>query len=127
MAANNMHPASVPLPPCCLTPPPPSSPPSSPPSAHLVSGVLLPVWLGDADWRKRHAALICLAQIAEGCERLMQQQVEPLVAMCLTGLRDTHPKVGRGGGGVVGPWNPKTLNPGWLGFRRTLDDPLNPG
>jgi hypothetical protein len=53
------------------------------------------VWLADADWRKRHAALICLAQIAEGCEKLMGQQVEGLVGMCLTGLRDSHPKVRR--------------------------------
>lgn len=27
------------------------------------SGALLPSWLGDADWRKRHGALICLAQV----------------------------------------------------------------
>jgi hypothetical protein len=59
----------------------------------LRAGQLLPVWLTDADWRKRHAALICLAQIAEGCEKLMGEQVEGLVGMCLTGLRDSHPKV----------------------------------
>ncbi|KAF6254101.1 armadillo-type protein [Scenedesmus sp. NREL 46B-D3] len=58
-----------------------------------AAGQLLPVWLADADWRKRHAALICLAQIAEGCEKLMGEQVEALVGMCLTGLRDAHPKV----------------------------------
>eukprot|EP00878_Enallax_costatus_P012560 GHUV01013118.1.p1 GENE.GHUV01013118.1~~GHUV01013118.1.p1 ORF type:complete len:1009 (+),score=321.88 GHUV01013118.1:364-3390(+) len=58
-----------------------------------AAGTLLPVWLSDADWHKRHAALICLAQIAEGCEKMMQEQVEPLVQMCLTGLSDTHPKV----------------------------------
>lgn len=29
-----------------------------------AAGVLLPAWLQDgADWRKRHAALICLAQV----------------------------------------------------------------
>jgi hypothetical protein len=27
------------------------------------AGVLLPSWLADPDWRKRHAALICLAQV----------------------------------------------------------------
>ncbi|WIA40679.1 hypothetical protein OEZ86_004377 [Tetradesmus obliquus] len=58
-----------------------------------AAGQLLPVWLADGDWRKRHAALICLAQIAEGCEKLMAEQVEGLVGMCLSGLRDTHPKV----------------------------------
>eukprot|EP00775_Hariotina_reticulata_P003510 gene3510-3780_t len=44
-----------------------------------AAGALLPVWLADADWRKRHAALICLAQIAEGCSKLMLEQIEPLV------------------------------------------------
>jgi hypothetical protein len=34
------------------------------------AGTLLPQWLNDADWRKRHAALICLAQIAEGCQKV---------------------------------------------------------
>ncbi len=35
-----------------------------------VAGALLPRWLEDADWRKRHASLICLAQIAEGCQKV---------------------------------------------------------
>lgn len=63
------------------------------PPPHPKTGILLPIWLSDADWRKRHAALICLAQIAEGCARVMGDQVEGLVTMCLQGLRDPHPKV----------------------------------
>lgn len=35
-----------------------------------AAGVLLPAWLQDADWKKRHATLICLAQIAEGCAKV---------------------------------------------------------
>lgn len=58
-----------------------------------AAGALLPTWLADADWRKRHAALICLAQIAEGCQKVMLGQVEPLVDMCLKGLGDAHAKV----------------------------------
>jgi hypothetical protein len=59
-----------------------------------AAGTLLPAWLSDAsDWRKRHAALICLAQIAEGCEKQMRAQLEPLVGMCLAGLQDPHAKV----------------------------------
>ncbi len=58
-----------------------------------AAGRLLPAWLADADWKKRHAALICLAQIAEGCAKVMAEQVEPLVDMCLRGLQDPHPKV----------------------------------
>lgn len=64
-----------------------------PPLAPRAAGGLLPTWLADADWRKRHAVLICLAQIAEGCAKLMLEQVEPLVQMCLAGLQDPHPKV----------------------------------
>ena len=38
----------------------------------------------DARWEQRHAALICLAQIAEGCAKVMLQnkQVTGLVQMC---------------------------------------------
>uniref|UniRef100_A0A7R9V0M6 TOG domain-containing protein n=1 Tax=Chlamydomonas euryale TaxID=1486919 RepID=A0A7R9V0M6_9CHLO len=58
-----------------------------------AAGQLLPTWLRDADWRRRHATLICLAQIAEGCAKLMQKQLGPLTDMCLSGLQDSHPKV----------------------------------
>lgn len=59
-----------------------------------AAGALLPAWLQDAgDWRKRHAALICLAQIAEGCAKVMLEQLQPLVGMCLQGLGDPHARV----------------------------------
>ncbi|KAL6755245.1 armadillo-type protein [Haematococcus lacustris] len=58
-----------------------------------TAGNLLPAWLQDADWRKRHAALICLAQIAEGCKKVMLTQVVALVDMCVKGLADPMPKV----------------------------------
>lgn len=58
-----------------------------------AAGALLTAWLADGDWRKRHASLICLAQIAEGCTKVMLQQIEPLVDMCIKGLQDVHPKV----------------------------------
>lgn len=31
---------------------------------------MLPEWLGDQQWEKRSAALICLAQVAEGCVKV---------------------------------------------------------
>lgn len=43
----------------------------------------LPIWIVDQDWRKRHAALICLAQIAEGCVKVMQNQLDGLVDLCM--------------------------------------------
>jgi hypothetical protein len=37
----------------------------------------------DADWRKRHAALICLSQVAEGCVKVLQKNLPSLADMCL--------------------------------------------
>eukprot|EP01026_Neomeris_dumetosa_P018002 TRINITY_DN1702_c0_g1_i2.p1 TRINITY_DN1702_c0_g1~~TRINITY_DN1702_c0_g1_i2.p1 ORF type:complete len:847 (+),score=189.15 TRINITY_DN1702_c0_g1_i2:132-2672(+) len=58
-----------------------------------LAGQMLPQWLQDGDWKKRHAVLISLAQIAEGCEKQLQSQKEVLTAMCLKGLQDSHAKV----------------------------------
>lgn len=38
-----------------------------------VASQLLPPFIADADWKKRHAALITLAQIAEGCSKVMNR------------------------------------------------------
>ena len=35
------------------------------------------------EWRSRHAALICLAQIAEGCAKVLLKQIKGLVDMCM--------------------------------------------
>lgn len=53
----------------------------------------LPPMLASKDWKQRHAALIALAQIAEGCIKTMLQHLESLVAMCLQGLQDPQPHV----------------------------------
>ena len=37
-----------------------------------VASQALPAYVADADWRKRHAALICLSQIAEGCTKVIK-------------------------------------------------------
>jgi hypothetical protein len=60
-----------------------------------IAGAALSALMADADWKKRHAALICLAQIAEGCVKLMSEQavLSQLVALCLSGAADAHPKV----------------------------------
>ena len=59
-----------------------------------LASAALPTLLGDAgDWRKRHAALVCLAQIAEGCSKVMAAQLPSLVDFCLAGVRDPHPRV----------------------------------
>jgi hypothetical protein len=35
---------------------------------------LLPAFLEHQDWKYRHAALSCISQIAEGCEKQMKQR-----------------------------------------------------
>lgn len=43
----------------------------------------LPQLLQSPDWKQRHAALICLAQTAEGCVKAMLRQLAPWVDICL--------------------------------------------
>ncbi|CAD7695704.1 unnamed protein product [Ostreobium quekettii] len=58
-----------------------------------VAGSMLNMWIGDQDWKKRHATLICLAQIAEGCAKVMLSEVDALTDMCLKGVQDAQVKV----------------------------------
>eukprot|EP00249_Psilotum_nudum_P013400 c24308_g1_i1 orf=266-3634(-) len=58
-----------------------------------VASELLPPYISDPDWRKRHAALITLAQIAEGCSKVMAKSLEPIVNMVLNSFQDPHPRV----------------------------------
>ena len=60
-----------------------------------VAGAALPLLMADGDWKKRQAALICLAQIAEGCLKVMLREdvLTQLVQLCLAGAADPHPKV----------------------------------
>jgi HEAT repeat len=44
---------------------------------------ILPGHMQSSDWKQRHAALICLAQIAEGCVKAMLGHLDGLVGMCL--------------------------------------------
>ena len=48
-----------------------------------LASSLLPTLLQDADWKKRHAALICISQIAEGCVKVLVKNVHGLADMCI--------------------------------------------
>ncbi|CAD7699153.1 unnamed protein product, partial [Ostreobium quekettii] len=69
--------------------------------AHLVGGAamlpitgqMVPVWLGDQDWKKRHAVFTCIGQMAEGCSDDLPEQLGSLVSICVQGCQDSHPKV----------------------------------
>ncbi|KAM7500304.1 hypothetical protein LguiA_024718 [Lonicera macranthoides] len=57
-----------------------------------VASELLPVYLGAPEWQKHHAALISLAQIAEGCSKVMTKNLEQVVSMVLNSFQDPHPR-----------------------------------
>ncbi|KAL8170916.1 hypothetical protein V2J09_022720 [Rumex salicifolius] len=58
-----------------------------------VASELLPAYLAAPEWQKHHAALIALAQIAEGCTKVMIKNLEQVVIMVLNSFQDPHPRV----------------------------------
>ncbi|KAI4345306.1 hypothetical protein L6164_012442 [Bauhinia variegata] len=58
-----------------------------------VASEQLPAYLAAPEWQKHHAALISLAQIAEGCSKVMIKNLEQVVAMVLNSFQDQHPRV----------------------------------
>ncbi|KAL1215898.1 Transportin-1 [Cardamine amara subsp. amara] len=46
-----------------------------------------------SEWQKHHAALIALAQIAEGCSKVMIRNLEQVVSMVLNSFQHPHPRV----------------------------------
>ncbi|KAK9123341.1 hypothetical protein Sjap_012943 [Stephania japonica] len=58
-----------------------------------VASELLPAYLAAPEWQKHHAALIALAQIAEGCSKVMIKILEQVVNMVLNSFQDPHPRV----------------------------------
>ncbi|KAI4348458.1 hypothetical protein L6164_009181 [Bauhinia variegata] len=58
-----------------------------------VASELLPTYLAAPEWQKRHATLIALAQIAEGCSKVMIKNLEQVVSMVLNPFQDANPRV----------------------------------
>lgn len=58
-----------------------------------VASEQLPAYLAAPEWEKHHAALIAIAQIAEGCAKVMVKNLERVVSMVLTSFQDPHPRV----------------------------------
>ncbi|KAL3518942.1 hypothetical protein ACH5RR_021531 [Cinchona calisaya] len=58
-----------------------------------VASEQLPAYLGAPEWQKHHAALIALAQIAEGCSKVMIKNLGDVVSMVLNSFHDPHPRV----------------------------------
>ncbi|PPD84033.1 hypothetical protein GOBAR_DD19034 [Gossypium barbadense] len=58
-----------------------------------VASEQLPAYLAASEWQKHLAALIALAQIAEGCAKVMIKNLEQVVSMVLNSFHDSHPRV----------------------------------
>ncbi|XP_073221997.1 uncharacterized protein [Cicer arietinum] len=58
-----------------------------------VASELLPTYLAAPEWQKHHAALIALAQIAEGSSKVMIKNLEHVLSMVLNSFHDPHPRV----------------------------------
>ncbi|KAK9062401.1 hypothetical protein SSX86_019587 [Deinandra increscens subsp. villosa] len=57
-----------------------------------VVSEILPGYLAAPEWQKHHAALIAIAQIAEGCSKVMTKSLEQVVSMVLNSFQDPHPR-----------------------------------
>lgn len=69
-------------------------------SSSLGGSAVLPVaipviksLLGDADWRKRRAALYAICLLGEGSKTLMTRELDNVVGMVVPFLSDAHPRV----------------------------------
>ncbi|ONK77843.1 uncharacterized protein A4U43_C02F11310, partial [Asparagus officinalis] len=58
-----------------------------------VASELLSAYIAALEWQKHHVALITLAQIAEGCSKVMIKNLEKVVHMVLNPFQDPHPRV----------------------------------
>lgn len=58
------------------------------PFLHVVNSLLL-----DSDWKKRHAGLMGLSTIGEGCQRSMEPMIVEIVNTITPFLHDEHPRV----------------------------------
>ncbi|KAK4780071.1 hypothetical protein SAY87_016177 [Trapa incisa] len=58
-----------------------------------VSSEQFPAYLSAQEWQKHHAALIAVAQIAEGCAKVMIKNLDRVVSMVLNSFQDPHPRV----------------------------------
>nr|CAB3493578.1 unnamed protein product [Digitaria exilis] len=57
-----------------------------------VAAELLPSFFSSEDWKRRHAALVTIAQIAEGSAKVMIKNLEQVVRMVLNSFQDPHPR-----------------------------------
>ncbi|KAF2758186.1 importin subunit beta-3 [Pseudovirgaria hyperparasitica] len=62
----------------------------------------LPRMMTSSAWRDRHAALMAISAISEGCRDLMTGELDKVLDLVLPALRDPHPRVRWAGCNAVG-------------------------
>jgi len=53
----------------------------------------IPAFLQRPDWQARHAALMSISQISEGCSKAIGAQLGQIVEMAIKFFQDPHPRV----------------------------------
>ncbi|RKP02349.1 hypothetical protein CXG81DRAFT_10876 [Caulochytrium protostelioides] len=64
-----------------------------PKSVLPVTFHLLPAMLNSPEWQQRHAALMAISSIGEGCQKVMQGDLGSVVDLVHKHLADPHPRV----------------------------------
>lgn len=62
----------------------------------------LPRMITSGSWRDRHAALMAISAISEGCQELMEGELDKVLDLVLPALRDPHPRVRWAGCNALG-------------------------
>jgi importin-5 len=62
----------------------------------------LPRMMNSQSWRDRHAALMAISAISEGCRDLMLSELDKVLELVVPSLRDEHPRVKWAGCNAIG-------------------------
>ncbi|KAI9597109.1 importin subunit beta-3 [Syncephalis fuscata] len=58
-----------------------------------VSFQYIPDMLRSSSWSQRHAALMAISSIAEGCAKIMEKELGKVIELVLPSFQDVHPRV----------------------------------
>lgn len=62
----------------------------------------LPRMMTSSAWRDRHAALMAISAISEGCRDMMEAELDKILDLVVPALRDSHPRVRWAGCNALG-------------------------
>ena len=62
----------------------------------------LPRMIASGSWRDRHAALMAISAISEGCQELMEGELDKVLGLVVPALGDPHPRVRWAGCNALG-------------------------